>query len=241
MSIKAFRDDDFLLHASKNDMLDGLPIQEIERLLPHLEQVELALGDSLGEPGESMSHAYFPMDAVVSLLCTTDDGVSTEVAMVGSEGMVGISLVLNEAGMPGRAVVQRAGSAYRLKRKWLKEAFEQVGDFQKRLLGYLQVLMIQMSQIAVCNRHHTLDQQLCRWLLSNLDRLPTHELVVTQEFMANMLGVRREGVTEAAGKLQGAGLISYHRGRISILDRSGLEARACECYRVIKRVCGHSL
>jgi len=240
MSIRSSQDG-LLRYALRNDLLERLQAPEHERLLPHLERVELASGESLGESGKPMSHAYFPMDAVVSLLCALDDGASTEIAMVGYEGMVGVSLVTGGGNIPGRAVVQSAGTAYRLKSKWLREAFDQAGDFQKRLLGYIQVLMVQMSQMAACNRYHTLDQQLCRWLLSSLDRLPTHELVVTQEFMANMLGVRREGVTEAAGKLQRAGLISYHGGRIIILDRRGLEARACECYRILKKGRGYSL
>lgn len=230
-----------LPYALRNDLLEGLQAPAHERLLPHLEQVELASGDSLGESGKSMSHAYFPMDAVVSLLCTLDGGASTEVAMVGGEGMVGVSLVMGGGNIPGRAVVQRAGVAYRLRGECVQDEFARAGAFQKRLLCYMQMLMVQLSQIAVCNRHHTLDQQLCRWLLSSLDRVPTHELVVTQEFMANMLGVRREGVTESAGKLQKAGLISYHRGHINILDRKGLEARACECYRVINKGRGHSV
>lgn len=240
MSIKPSQDG-LLPCALRNDLLEGLQAPEHRRLLPYLEQVELASGDTLGESGKPMSHAYFPMDAVVSLLCAMDDGASTEVAMVGDEGMVGLSLVLGGVNIPGRAVVQRAGIAYRLRGEWVQDEFNRAGGFQKQLLCYMRMLVIQVSQIAACNRYHTLDQQLCRWLLSTLDRLPTHELAVTQEFMGNMLGVRREGVTESAGKLQKAGLISYHRGRIAILDRRGLEARACECYRVIKVERGKNL
>lgn len=227
--------------ALRNELLERLQSTEQERLLPHLEKVELTSGETLGESGKPMTHAYFPMDAVVSLLCAMDDGTSTEIAMVGDEGMVGLSLVMGRGNIPGRAVVQRAGIAYRLRGEWVQDEFSRTGTFHKRLLSYMQMLVIQVSQIAACNRYHTLDQQLCRWLLSSLDRLPTHELAVTQEFMGNMLGVRREGVTESAGKLQKAGLISYHRGRIAILDRRGLEARACECYRVIKVERGKNL
>ena len=227
--------------AMRNELLEGLQALEKERLLPHLEKIELASGDSLGESGKPMSHAYCPMDAVVSLLGALDDGTSTEIAMVGGEGMVGVSLVMGGSNLPGRAVVQRAGIAHRLKGERIQDEFHRGGAFQKQLLCYMQTLMIHISQIAICNRHHALDQQLCRWLLTSLDRLPTHELVLTQEFMGNMLGVRREGVTESAGKLQKAGLISYHRGRIAILDKKGLEARACECYWAIKMGCGYSL
>ncbi|SFU84677.1 Crp/Fnr family transcriptional regulator [Halomonas korlensis] len=234
MSIKPSQDK-LLSYALGNGLLNGLLAPEHERLRPHLETVELVSGDPLGESGKPMSHAYFPIDAVVSLLCAMDDGASTEIAMVGDEGVIGLSLVMGRGGMPGRAIVQRAGVAYRIKAEWFQDEFNRGGGFQKQLLYYMQLLLIQVSQIAACNRYHTLDQQLCRWLLSSLDRLPTHELLVTQEFMANLLGVRREGVTESAGKLQKAGLISYHRGRITILDRKGLEARACECYRVIKQ------
>jgi CRP-like cAMP-binding protein len=219
----------------QNHLLAALPMDEYQRLAPHLERVELTLGDSLVESGKVMRHVYFPTDCIVSLLCVMDDGDSTEIAVVGAEGIVGISLFMGGETTPSRAVVQSAGSAYRLKGQRLMDEFDHASTFQHLLLRYTQALITQMAQTAVCNRHHSLDQQLCRWLLLSLDRLPTNELVMTQELIANMLGVRREGVTESAGKLQRAGLISYHRGHIRILDRPGLEARVCECYAVVKK------
>jgi CRP-like cAMP-binding protein len=219
----------------QNHLLAALPMDEYQRLAPHLERVELTLGDSLVESGKVMRHVYFPTDCIVSLLCVMDDGDSTEIAVVGAEGIVGISLFMGGETTPSRAVVQSAGSAYRLKGQRLMDEFDRASTFQHLLLRYTQALITQMAQTAVCNRHHSLDQQLCRWLLLSLDRLPTNELVMTQELIANMLGVRREGVTESAGKLQRAGLISYHRGHIRILDRPGLEARVCECYAVVKK------
>ncbi|TLF45120.1 Crp/Fnr family transcriptional regulator [Halomonas urmiana] len=219
----------------QNHLLAALPRDEYQRLAPHLERVELTLGESLVESGKVMRHVYFPTDSIVSLLCVMEDGDSTEIAVVGAEGIVGISLFMGGETTPGRAVVQSAGGAYRLKGQLLKDEFDRASTLQYLLLRYTQALITQMAQTAVCNRHHSLDQQLCRWLLLSLDRLPSHELVMTQELIANMLGVRREGVTESAGKLQKAGLIAYHRGRISILDRPGLEARVCECYAVVKK------
>ncbi|RDB44575.1 Crp/Fnr family transcriptional regulator [Halomonas sp. DQ26W] len=219
----------------QNAMLAALPMDEYKRLEPLLEPVELRLGASLAESGETMRYVYFPTDSIVSLLCVMEDGDSTEIAVVGTEGVVGISLFMGGETTPSRAIVQSAGSAYRLKGPLVKTEFYRAGPLQDLLLRYTQALITQMAQTAVCNRHHTLDQQLCRWLLLSLDRLPTNELLMTQELIANMLGVRREGVTESAGKLQKAGLISYHRGRITILDRPGLEARVCECYAIVKK------
>ncbi|TDO09779.1 MULTISPECIES: Crp/Fnr family transcriptional regulator [Halomonas] len=223
------------LDPRQNHLLAALPMNEYQRLAPHLERVELVLGQSLVESGKVMQHVYFPTDAIVSLLCVMQDGDSTEIAVVGAEGIVGISLFMGGETTPSRAVVQSAGGAYRLRGPLLKDEFDRASTLQYLLLRYTQALITQMAQTAVCNRHHSLDQQLCRWLLLSLDRLPTNELVMTQELIANMLGVRREGVTESAGKLQKAGLISYHRGRISILDRPGLESRVCECYAVVKK------
>lgn len=219
----------------QNHLLAALSRDEYQRLAPHLERVELTLGESLVESGKVMHHVYFPTDSIVSLLCVMEDGDSTEIAVVGAEGIVGISLFMGGETTPSRAIVQSAGSAYRLRGQLLKDEFYRAGSLQGLLLRYTQALITQMAQTAVCNRHHSLDQQLCRWLLLSLDRLPTNELVMTQELIANMLGVRREGVTESAGKLQKAGLIAYHRGHISILDRPGLEARVCECYAVVKK------
>ncbi|UYG08401.1 Crp/Fnr family transcriptional regulator [Halomonas sp. M4R1S46] len=219
----------------QNHLLAALSRDEYQRLAPHLERVELSLGESLVESGKVMRHVYFPTDSIVSLLCVMEDGDSTEIAVVGAEGIIGISLFMGGETTPSRAIVQSAGSAYRLKGQLLKDEFDRATTLQHLLLRYTQALITQMAQTAVCNRHHSLDQQLCRWLLLSLDRLPTNELVMTQELIANMLGVRREGVTASAGKLQRAGLISYHRGHISILDRPGLEARVCECYAVVKK------
>ncbi|MCE9663358.1 Crp/Fnr family transcriptional regulator [Halomonas sp. M5N1S17] len=219
----------------QNSMLAALPLDEYQRLAPLLEPVELKLGASLAESGETMRYVYFPTDAIVSLLCVMEDGDSTEIAVVGAEGVVGISLFMGGETTPSRAIVQSAGSAYRLRGPLVKAEFYRAGPLQDLLLRYTQALITQMAQTAVCNRHHSLDQQLCRWLLLSLDRLPTNELRMTQELIANMLGVRREGVTESAGKLQRAGLIAYHRGRITILDRPGLEARVCECYAIVKK------
>ncbi|WP_168014143.1 Crp/Fnr family transcriptional regulator [Halomonas salinarum] len=223
------------LDPRQNHLLAALPRDKYERLAPHLERVDLTLGESLVESGMMMRHVYFPTDCIVSLLCVMETGDSTEIAVVGAEGIVGISLFMGGETTPSRAVVQSAGTAYRLKGQLLKDEFDRASTLQFLLLRYTQALITQMAQTAVCNRHHSLDQQLCRWLLLSLDRLPTNELVMTQELIANMLGVRREGVTESAGKLQKAELISYHRGRIRVLDRPGLEARVCECYPVVKK------
>ena len=219
----------------QNYLLTVLPADEYARLFPYLELVFLPLGTVLYEPGVQLRHAYFPTTAIVSLLYVMENGASAEIAVIGNEGVVGISLFMGGETTTNRAVVQSAGHAYRLKRQLLKDEFEHVVPMQHLLLRYTQALLTQMAQTAVCNRHHSLDQQLCRWLLLSLDRLPLNELVMTQELIANMLGVRREGVTEAAGNLQRAGLIKYHRGHITVLDRAGLEARACECYAVVKQ------
>lgn len=219
----------------KNALLGLLKEEDLITLLPHLEKVTLTLGQSLSESGMQMSHVYFPLDAIVSLLCVMEDGASTEIAVVGYEGIVGVSLFMGGETTPSRAIVQSAGTAYRLKGQLLKNEFYRAGPMQRLLLRYTQALLTQMAQTAVCNRHHSLDKQLCRWLLLSLDRLHSNELVMTHELIANMLGVRREGVTESAGKLQRAGLISYNRGHITVIDRPGLEKRVCECYAVVKR------
>jgi CRP-like cAMP-binding protein len=218
----------------QNHLLAALPVPECERLYPHLELVPLPLGEVLYESGDQLQHVYFPILSIVSLLYVMADGASAEIAVVGNEGIIGIALFMGGETMPNRAVVQSAGHAYRLKGQLLKEEFNRAGELQHLLLRYTQALLTQMSQTAVCNRHHSVDQQLCRWLLLSLDRLPSNQLTMTQELIANMLGVRREGVTEAAGKLQSDGLINYSRGRITVLDRPRLEARACECYQVVK-------
>ena len=223
------------LHTPKqNHLLDALPAGDYERLVPHLELVPMRLGDVLYESGVQLRYVYFPTTAILSLLYVMEDGASAEIAIVGNEGILGISLFMGGETTPSRAVVQSAGHAFRLKADLLKTEFGRFGPTMHLLLRYTQALITQMAQTAVCNRHHSVDQQLCRWLLLSLDRLQTSELSMTQELIANMLGVRREGVTEAAGKLQGAGLISYTRGRITVLDRPGLEARSCECYQVVK-------
>jgi CRP-like cAMP-binding protein len=223
------------LHTPRqNHLLAALPAVEYERLLPHLELVPMPLGEALCESGGRLQHVYFPTTCIVSLLYVLEDGASAEIAVVGNEGVLGISLFMGGETTPSRAVVQSAGYGYRLKAQLLKQEFSRAGSVQYLLLRYTQALITQMAQTAVCNRHHSVDQQLCRWLLLSLDRLDTHELIMTQELIANMLGVRREGVTEAAGKLHRAGLIDYHRGHITVLDRSGLEARVCECYHVVK-------
>jgi CRP-like cAMP-binding protein len=233
-----------IAHASasprQNHLLDALPEDEYEQLYAHLELVPLPLEMALYEPGGGLSHVYFPTDAIVSLLYVMENGASAEIAVVGNEGIVGIALFMGGETVPNRAVVQSAGHAFRLKGEVLKREFARLGErrhgtLQPLLLRYTMALLTQMAQTAVCNRHHTIDQQLCRWLLLSLDRLPSNELHMTQELIANMLGVRREGVTEAAGRLQSAGLIRYSRGHITVLDRPGLEARVCECYEVVRR------
>jgi CRP-like cAMP-binding protein len=222
------------LDRNVNHLLAALPNLVTSRWLAHLEDVELSLGQVLYESGGTLSHVYFPTTAIVSLLYVMENGASAEIAVVGNEGIVGISLFMGGESTPSRAVVQSAGRGLRLKAQVLKDEFNQAGPVLHLLLRYTQALITQMAQTAVCNRHHSLDQQLCRWLLLSLDRLQGDELVMTQELIANMLGVRREGVTEGALKLQQAGLIRYARGRITILDRAGLEKRTCECYAVVK-------
>jgi CRP-like cAMP-binding protein len=219
----------------QNHLLAALPASDYERLLPDLELTAMTLGDVLYESGSQLGHVYFPTTSIVSLLYVMEDGASAEIAVVGNEGIIGVALFMGGETTPSRAVVQSAGYAYRLKGQLLKREFNRSSAMQQLLLRYTQALLTQMAQTAVCNRHHSVDQQLCRWLLLSLDRLASNELTMTQELIANMLGVRREGVTEAAGKLQGAGLIHYSRGRITVVDRPGLEAQACECYRVVKK------
>lgn len=218
-----------------NHLLATLPATEWQRWQPLLEWVDMPLGQVLYESGRTLGHVYFPTTAIVSLLYVMEDGASAEIAVVGNEGLVGISLFMGGESTPSRAVVQSAGAGWRLSARAVKSEFERSGPVMHLLLRYTQALITQMAQTAVCNRHHTLDQQLCRWLLLSLDRLQGNELVMTQELIANMLGVRREGVTEAALHLQKMGLIRYSRGRITVLDRPGLEGRTCECYAVVKK------
>jgi CRP-like cAMP-binding protein len=217
-----------------NHLLAALPDAEWQRWLSQLELVDMPLGEVLYESGSRMTHVYFPTTSIVSLLYVMEDGASAEIAVVGYEGIVGISLFMGGESTPSRAVVQSAGQGFRLKANLMMQEFNRAGPVLHVLLRYTQALITQMAQTAVCNRHHSLDQQLCRWLLLSLDRLPSGELVMTQELIANMLGVRREGVTEAAGHLQTAGLIRYRRGHVKVLDRDRLEQRACECYAVVK-------
>ena len=219
----------------QNHLLAALPVADYERLLPALEPVTLPLGMVLYESGGALAYVYFPTDSIVSLLYVMQDGASAEIAVTGYEGLVGIALFMGGETTPSRAVVQSAGSGYRLKAAFLKNEFDNGGALQHLALRYTQALITQMAQTAVCNRHHLVEQQLCRWLLLSLDRLPSNELTMTQELIANMLGVRREGVTEAAGRLQKAGLIEYSRGHIVVTDRAKLEARVCECYAVVKK------
>lgn len=219
----------------QNQLLASLPSAEFELLARHLEPVTLAVGDMLYEPHQQMNHAIFPTSAVVSLHYVTVDGATAEIAGVGHEGVVGIALFMGGDTTPSSAVVQMAGHAYRLDRHLFEAAFERPGVMQGLLLRYAQALIAQVSQTAACNRHHTVAQQLCRWLLLALDRAPGRDLVMTQELVANMLGVRRESVTEAAGKLQQSGFIRYRRGHLTVVDRQGLESRACECYGVVKK------
>jgi CRP-like cAMP-binding protein len=221
--------------AQHNHLLAALPEEDFERLQPHMKPVFLSLGEALYESGATLRRVYFPIDSIVSLLYVMADGGSAEIAVVGNDGMVGVSLFMGGDSTPSRAVVQSAGHAYCLDKELLMAEFVRGDTMQHLLLRYTQALLTQMAQTAVCNRHHSLDQQLCRWLLLSLDRLPSNELIMTQDLIANMLGVRREGVNEAAGKLQRAGLIQYSRGHIAVLDRPGIEARTCECYAVVKR------
>ncbi len=220
---------------NNNQLLAALAPQEGRDWRALLEAVEMPLGQVLYEPGVTLDYVYFPTSAIVSLLYVMENGASAEIAMVGHEGVVGVSLFMGGDSTPGRAVVQRAGQGYRLPAQVMKDEFNRAGPVLHLLLRYTQALITQMSQIAVCNRHHSVDQQLCRWLLQSLDRSPNNELMMTQELIANMLGVRREGVTETAVKLQQAGFIRYARGHISVLNRAGLERRTCECYGVIKK------
>jgi len=219
----------------QNRLLAALPDAEWQRWLPKLEAVPLPLGSVLYESGGTLSHVYFPTTAIVSLLYVMESGASAEIAVVGNEGLVGISLFMGGDSTPSRAVVQSAGQGYRLAAAAMQQEFDRAGAAMHLLLRYTQALITQMAQTAVCNRHHSLDQQLCRWLLLSLDRLQGNELKMTQELIANMLGVRREGVTEGATRLQQAGLIRYARGHITVLDRAGLEARTCECYAVVRK------
>ena len=219
----------------QNILLAAIPHADLELLLPFLEPIDLPLGKVLYESGGKLSHVIFPTTAIISLLYVMEDGDSAEIAVVGRDGIVGISLFMGGETTPNRAVVQSAGTGYRLKASLLIQEFNKAGTVMHLLLRYTQALITQMAQTAVCNRHHSLDQQLCRWLLLSLDRLNSNNLVMTQELIANMLGVRREGVTVAAGHLQDAGVIRYQRGHITVLDRTKLEQRTCECYAVVKK------
>ncbi|NMM03612.1 Crp/Fnr family transcriptional regulator [Paraburkholderia sp. RP-4-7] len=218
-----------------NHLLAALPQAEWARVSARLVLVDMPLGRVVYESGDRLSHVYFPTTSIVSLLYVMEDGASAEIAIAGNEGLVGIALFMGGETTPSRAVVQSAGWAYRLDARVLKDEFGRAGPVQRLFLRYTQALITQMAQTAVCNRHHSIDQQLCRWLLLSMDRLPSNELKMTQELIANMLGVRRAGVTEAAMKLQDAGLIRYSHGHIEVLDRPGLEQRVCECYGVVKR------
>ncbi len=221
-------------HPEQNHILAALPPAERERLFPHLQLVPMPLGKVLYESGQLLRHVYFPTDCIVSLLYVMEDGSSAEISVIGNEGVLGVALFMGGETTPSRSIVQSAGSAYRLTGQRLKEEFNRHGEMLHLLLRYTQALLTQMAQTAVCNRHHELEQQLCRWLLLSLDRLSSNQLTMTQELIANMLGVRREGVTEAAGKLQKLGVIEYSRGHITVLDRSKLEELCCECYAVVK-------
>jgi CRP-like cAMP-binding protein len=218
-----------------NHLLAALSPAIRELLFPHLELVEMKLGEVVYESGDSLRHVYFPIDCIISLLYVMESGASAEISVVGNEGLVGVAVFMGGESTSSRAVVQSAGVAYRLKGQKLKDEFNKHGELLHLILRYTQTLITQMAQTAVCNRHHAIDQQLCRWLLLSLDRLPGNRLTMTQELIANMLGVRREGVTEAAGKLQRMGVIEYARGQITVLDRLALERLSCECYAVVKR------
>ncbi|MFA6311660.1 MAG: Crp/Fnr family transcriptional regulator [Sterolibacterium sp.] len=220
---------------NQNHLLAALLDAEFERLAPHLELIPMLLGDVLYESGGKMQHVYFPTTSIISLQYVLEDGGSSEIAGVGNEGVLGISLFMGGNTTPSRAVVQTGGHGYRLSARILMEEFNRAGPVLRLLLRYTQALITQMSQTAVCNRHHSVEQQLCRWLLLTLDRLPSNDLTMTQELIASMLGVRREGVTEAAGKLQNGGFIRYRRGHITVVDRVGLEGEVCECYAVVKK------
>jgi CRP-like cAMP-binding protein len=220
---------------AQNYLLAALSPEERERVFPHLRLIAMPLGKVLYESGDELKYVYFPTDSIVSLLYVLESGASAEISVVGNEGLIGIALFMGGGTTPSRAIVQSAGHAYRLAGQRLKDEFHRNGGLQLLLLRYTQALITQMAQTAVCNRHHSVDQQLCRWLLLSLDRLRSNRLVMTQELIANMLGVRREGVTDAAGKLQKLGVISYSRGQITVLDRPQLEQLCCECYSVVKR------
>jgi len=220
---------------NQNHLLAALPTEIFEHIAPHLELISMPLGEVLYESGGQLQHVYFPTTAIVSLHYVMENGASSEVAGVGNEGILGISLFMGGNTTPSRATVQTGGYGYRLKARLMIEEFNCAGPMMRLMLRYTQALITQMSQTAACNRHHSVEQQLCRWLLLTLDRLPSNELTMTQELIACMLGVRREGITEAAGNLQRAGLISYRRGHITVLDRLGLESSACECYNVVKK------
>lgn len=220
---------------AQNHLLAALSAAERERIDPHLELVPMPLGRVLYESGDTLLHVYFPLDSIVSLLYVMENGASAEISVVGNEGLIGVALFMGGETTPSRAIVQSSGYAYRLLGRRLKEEFHRHGELQILLLRYTQALITQMAQTAVCNRHHSVDQQLCRWLLLSLDRLSSNRLIMTQELIANMLGVRREGVTDAAGKLQKLGVIQYARGQITVLDRPRLEQLSCECYAVVKK------
>jgi CRP-like cAMP-binding protein len=224
-----------VISPKENMLLAAMPSSDYKALLPSLERVAMPLGQAVYESGATQGYVYFPTSSIVSLLYVLADGATAEIAVTGNDGLVGIALFMGGETTPSRAVVQSAGQGYRLRASVLKKEFERGGALQHLLLRYTQALITQMTQTAVCNRHHSVDQQLCRWLLLTLDRLQGNKLVMTQELIANMLGVRREGVTEAAGKLQADGLIEYSRGKITVVDRERLEARVCECYAVVKR------
>src|SRR5947209_19342970 len=224
-----------------NRLLAMLPGAEYERIIPHLERASFSLGEVVYESGGQMAHVYFPTTAIVSLLYVMENGSSAEMGVAGNDGLVGIALFMGGDSMPNRAVVQSAGEAVRMKAKVMQDEFKRGGEVQRLLLRYTQALITQMSQTAVCNRHHTVEQQLCRWLLLTLDRLPAGEVVMTQEMVAGMLGVRRESIAEAAGRLQQAGVIQSRRGHLAVLKRAGLETRVCECYGVVKSEFGRLL
>jgi CRP-like cAMP-binding protein len=226
---------------SQNHLLAALPTEDFERLKPHLELAPMPRGDVLYEPGERMQHAYFPTTAIASLHYVMATGASAESAGVGNEGVIGVALFMGGGSTPSSAVVQTAGHGYRLQSAVLKQEFDRAGFTQRLLLRYTQALITQMSQTAVCNRHHSVEQQLCRWLLLTLDRVGERELVMTQELVASMLGVRREGITDAAAKLRTAGFIGYRRGHITVLKRAGLETLVCECYGAVKKEIGRLL
>ena len=219
----------------QNHLLAALPAAIQARLFPLLERVKMPLGQVLYESGDALRHVYFPADCIISLLYVMEDGASAEISVVGNEGLIGVAVFMGGESTPSRAIVQSAGFAYRMSGQRLKDEFNLHGELLMLMLRYTQSLITQMAQTAVCNRHHSIDQQLCRWLLLSLDRLPDNRLTMTQELIANMLGVRREGVTEAAGRLQKEGVIEYHRGHITVLDRLKLEDLCCECYAVVKK------